>query len=304
MRLAQQNGKRRKRRTKQEIQRLCEAMYTALEDNYPATVRWVFYCLFVQGLIAKTEYGGTVDRLLVKMRRSGEIPYEWIVDNTRWMRKPVSFSSLDSALELTKETYRRALWRDQRVHVEIWCEKEALAGVFYEVTSQWDVGLMVAKGYSSITFLHESAEYLRRQERPCFLYHFGDFDPDGLNIGKKVESTLREMAPDAEIHFKRLAVTKTQINRWKLPSAPLTKRDRENKNFKGAEKVQLDAISPNRLRKLCEDAITQHVDQTILDRTMAIEEEERSTLADMVLSFGSSGGTKRRTRRKKRGGKQ
>ena len=36
------------------------------------------------------------------------------------------------------------------VYVEVWCEKDALAGVLMEETEVYDVPLMVAKGYSSI----------------------------------------------------------------------------------------------------------------------------------------------------------
>jgi hypothetical protein len=38
------------------------------------------------------------------MRRASQIPFDWISDNTRWMRKPRTFSSLEDALRLTRET--------------------------------------------------------------------------------------------------------------------------------------------------------------------------------------------------------
>ena len=44
------------------------------------------------------------------------------------------------------------------VYVEVWCEKDALAGVLLEETEPYDVPLMVAKGYSSISFLHSAAD--------------------------------------------------------------------------------------------------------------------------------------------------
>jgi hypothetical protein len=34
----------------------------------------------------------------------------------------------------------------------------------------------------------------------------GDFDPSGINAGENIEETLKEMAPDAEIYFERIAV--------------------------------------------------------------------------------------------------
>jgi hypothetical protein len=40
-----------------------------------------------------------------------------------------------------------SLWNDQETYVEIWLEKDALAGVLYQETEQWNVPLMVARGY-------------------------------------------------------------------------------------------------------------------------------------------------------------
>ena len=101
------------------------AICGTVEADHPATVRQIFYRLVTAGVIAKTEaeYKGTVCRLLVELRESGLLPYHWIADNTRWMRKPTTYTSLGHMLQTTKTTYRRALWADQRAYVEIWCEK-------------------------------------------------------------------------------------------------------------------------------------------------------------------------------------
>ena len=81
-------------------------------------------------MIAKTEaeYKRTVVRLLGDMRKDGTIPYTWLADATRWMRKPRTHSSAEAALKRTAELYRRALWDDSDTVPEVWLEKEALAG--------------------------------------------------------------------------------------------------------------------------------------------------------------------------------
>ena len=161
------------------------------------TVRQVFYQAVSAGLIAKTEreYKNSIVRLLGKMRILGDIPWGWIADSTRWMRKPQTFSSLEAALERTARTYRRALWDTQPVHVEVWSEKDALAGVLYEETERWDVPLMVTRGYPSLSYLYEAAEAVEAEEKPTFVYYFGDYDPSGLDISRNVEERLREFAP-------------------------------------------------------------------------------------------------------------
>ena len=115
----------------------------------------------------------------------------------------------------------------------------------------YDVPLMVARGYASLSFLHSAAEYINDLEVPAYIYHLGDFDPSGVNAGEKIEETLREMAPDAEIHFERIAVTPEQIGEWDLPTRPTKATDTRSKGF-GDISVELDAIEPDQLaRRSC-----------------------------------------------------
>jgi hypothetical protein len=247
------------------------------------TVRQLFYRLVSLGTIAKTEaeYKGTIGRLTVEMRRAGELPYGWIADNTRWMRKPSSHSSLDEALRRTAETYRRAVWDDQDACVEVWLEKDALSGVLYQVTAPWDVPLMVTRGFPSLSFLHSAADSIRAENKPAFLYYLGDHDPSGLDITRVVEKGIREFAPEADIRFERVAVTPAQIIGLALPTRPTKTTDTRSKNFLG-ESVEVDAIKPATLRRLVEDCITQHVDSDAHERLMKVEAAERETLMSIA----------------------
>lgn len=270
------------RRTKAQIAALREALYATLADEHPMTVRQVFYRLVSQGVVAKTEqeYKGVVCRLLVQMRVAGDIPFGWIADNTRWMRKTRSYSSMEEALRLTAKTYRRALWDDQPVYVEVWTEKDALAGVLLDETDGWDVPLMVSRGFSSVTYLHEAAEAIAAQGKPAFLYYFGDHDPSGVRIDRAIERRLREFAPDAEIHFERVAVLPDQIEAWGLPTRPTKRMDSRSKTFEG-ESVEVDAIPPNLLRQLVQVCISRHVDSHALTVLAAAERSERELLFDL-----------------------
>ena len=100
---------------------LREVIYQVVSEGQPMTVRQVFYQLVSQGAITKneTEYKSTVVRLLTNMRRTGTLPFGWIADNTRWMRKPRTYSSLEMALQRTAEAYRRSLWNNQPDYVEV-----------------------------------------------------------------------------------------------------------------------------------------------------------------------------------------
>ena len=84
---------------------------------------------------------------------------------------------------------------------------------------------------------------------PTYIYHLGDFDPSGVNAGEKIEQTLRELAPGAEIHFERIAVTERMIEELNLPTRPTKASDTRSKTF-GAISVELDAIHPESLAVL------------------------------------------------------
>jgi hypothetical protein len=244
----------------------------ASAEQQPMTVRQVFYRMVSLGAVDKTEaeYKQTVIRLLTEMRLDGTIPFHWISDSTRWMRKPRTYSDgVAGALALGAETYRRALWDDQDAYVEVWCEKEALVGVLLEVTGPWDVPLMVVRGDPSLTFLHGAAETIEDQGKPAFLYYFGDSDTKGHQIQANIQRRLEQFAPGAAISFTRAAVTDAQIEAYGL----LTRPDKTS----GKPVVEVDAIRPIDLVGLVENCITQHIDRDVLARTQRIEREEQQS---------------------------
>jgi hypothetical protein len=113
------------------------------ETHKPVTVRQMFYMLTVRGAVEKEESGyRKAQRQLVLLRREGEVPYNWIADNTRWMRKPTTYAGLGDFFDRAATYYRQDLWIRSDVYVEVWCEKDALAGVLMPVTREYDVPLM------------------------------------------------------------------------------------------------------------------------------------------------------------------
>lgn len=274
------------RRSKLDILTIRDSIFEVVSRYKPMTVRQVFYQLVTRRVIAKTEaeYKGTVCRLLVDMRRDGTIPYHWIADNTRWMRKPHSYSGLQHLLDNAQRFYRRDVWDWQDVYVEVWLEKEALAGVLYDVTAEWDVPLMVTRGYPSLSYMHSAAETIASQCKPAHLYYFGDHDPSGVDITRHVEAEIRKLAPRVDLTFERVAVTRQQIIDFDLQTRPTKKTDSRAKSFEG-ESVEVDAIPPDDLRDICRRCIEQHVDDDQLERMREVESAERDTLARLAESI-------------------
>jgi hypothetical protein len=273
---------KRTRATRAQVEERRLTLFDIVQDMRPMTVRQVFYQATVRGVVEKSEAGyGKVQTDLVIMRREGLLPYGWLADNTRWQRKPRTFGSVQEALDDTAALYRKALWADADSYVEIWLEKDALAGVVYPVTDAYDVPLMVARGYASLSFLHSAAEAIEDLDVPAYIYHLGDFDPSGVNAGEKIEETLRELAPSAEILFERIAVTPAQISGWDLPTRPTKTSDSRSKGF-GDISVELDAIAPADLRGLVQASIEQHLPPDQYEILKVAEASERRLIRGLV----------------------
>jgi len=248
-------------------------------NGMPQTVRQLFYALETRGIVPKSQAGyRRVQTQVVQMRRRGLLPYEWIADNTRWMRKPQTYTGLRAWAQASKECYRRGLWANQGSYVEVWIEKDALAGVIYDITSAWDVPLMVTRGFPSDTFLYSAAEALKAQTKPVYLYYFGDSDKSGRNITKTTERKLRGFG--ADFHFELAAVTDSQIRDWGLPTRP-------EKHGPG-RCVELDAIPAKMLKQLCQDVIERHIDTSALKAVQEAEALELQTVERVMAQFGAS----------------
>ena len=104
------------------------------------TVRQIFYALVSRGIVPKDENRGyrPVQRQVLEMRKSNLLPWSFIADGTRWQRKPESWDKVEDATRTLARTYRRDLWKAQGKRIEIWLEKDALAGVVAGVTDEWD----------------------------------------------------------------------------------------------------------------------------------------------------------------------
>jgi hypothetical protein len=161
-----QKHRKHHRATKVELEARRKAIYDIVQQSWPMTARQVYYQATVHGIVSKDQDGySRVQRDLTVLRRSEVIPYDWIVDNTRRIIRPYTCSSPREALQNAADGYRKSLWDGINAHVEIWIEKDALSGVISPVTDKYDVPLMVARGYSSLSFLHKAATAYSETER-------------------------------------------------------------------------------------------------------------------------------------------
>jgi hypothetical protein len=268
------------------MQTLRDGFFALAEEHQPLTIRQLFYRAVAIGLIDKTQaaYNSLVVRLMGQMREEGRVPFDWIVDNTRWMRKPRTYSGLRQMLEYTRSTYRCAIWDTQSVYVEIWCESDSVAGILYPVTEEFDVPLMPCSGQPSKSFLHSASECIAAEDRPCFVYYFGDYDRAGIQISDRINRDLVRYLPDGtDFYFERVAINEEQISAYSLPTRP--PKDRRGG---WTETVELEAMTTAQLQDICRDCITRHIDFDALERLRKVEAGERATLGTFLEQLQSA----------------
>jgi hypothetical protein len=99
---------------------LIAAMRDAAEAAQPITGRGIGYKLFSAGLIpsmARNEMQ-RVYRLLKEAREQGDIPWEWIVDETRTIEQTPTWDNPEQYMRACARSYRLDFWNQQphRVH--------------------------------------------------------------------------------------------------------------------------------------------------------------------------------------------
>lgn len=271
----------RKRSTNAELAALDDAILEAVAHEHPVTLRGVFYRVMSAGAVEKTEAGyKKVGRQVLKLRRSGRIPYSWITDGTRYVVRPNTWRDVDEALHFTALTYRRQLWSNQSINVQVFTEKDAIRGVIDSITREWDVPLGILRGFVSESFAWEVAESLSSSKHTV-MYQLGDHDPSGVAAWTDFEKKVRTFQPDADVVFERIAVTPEQIEMLSLPTRPTKKSDSRAAGFRG-ESVEVDAIPPGTLRSITREAIERHVDQRELELTKSVEQSEKDILRSMI----------------------
>lgn len=251
------------------------------------TVRQMFYRMSTGSFVEKTEEGyRRVQRCLLQMRRAQAIPYRLLTDGTRYVHKKESFSGMEHAMNSWQVNYRRSLWDTQPVYIELWVEKDALAGIFRPITEEFDVPLYVARGFASETYIQTAAEQIKEIGKLTYVYHFGDYDPSGRGAAEHIARQMREFG--AQFEFIEAAVTEQQIFEMQLPTRPTKDSDSRTPKWKAAGKgdsVELDAIPPQELRRMVRAVIEQHIDHEQLAIVRTIEQQERQRFAELANGF-------------------
>jgi hypothetical protein len=271
---------------------LIEAMYAAAEAAQPITGRGIGYKLFTAGLIrsmAKSEMQ-RVYRLLKEARERDDIPWDWIVDETRTVERMATWADPAEYARATVRDYRRDFWKRQPVRCEVWSEKGTVRGVLQPVLDKYAVGFRVMHGFGSATSVYDISQDDDGRRELIALYA-GDWDPSGLFMSEEdLPNRLIEYGGH-HVELRRIALTGEHVPR--LPSFPATDK-RKDPRYKwfcdryGDHCWELDAIDPNELRDCVESAILELIEPKAWKRCVTINEAERHSLETILAKWGAS----------------
>ena len=259
------------------------------------TIRQLYYRLVAAGMIGDMSHYKRVVAAMTTARWKGIVGMDAFIDRERDMFGETQSheKSLENEIERAKQqikawmtSYYSERWSNQPNYVEVWIEKKALQGVFEHPCMTAGVGLAPCKGYPSITFLNEArkrfADAIKSNKNPIILY-FGDYDPSGVDIPRSIHKNLQRMGIDVEV--ERIALNPEQIKQMKLPGVPSKRTDSRTKNWNGDSVVELDAVEPRILARICEDAIEECFDKTLYDELKEKEDKEYAEYIKELKNF-------------------
>ncbi len=245
------------------------------------TLRQLYYQLVSKNIIPnkQQEYKKLSD-ITTKARKTALIDWRTIEDRLRKPKLPYSAYNLDSALNDIYHSYRLDRMEGQDRYIEVWVEKDSLSAILERVTSKYHINLMVTRGYASITAIFETAE--RIGTNPLILY-FGDHDPSGLDMIRDIEDRLAEIGDFVEV--LPVALTIEQVNKYNLPPNPAKLKDSRAYDYIsqfGSQSWELDALPPDVLSELVENAILDHIDIDIYNKVLKREEADKTELMKTI----------------------
>lgn len=254
-------------------------------------IRGLCYILESYGVIPKSiKDFDKVGRAVTRARKRGLIDSDAFVDNTRNIIKEFNdtYTSVSDQIDLainyikklpTKAKHNIPRWHNQKYYVEAWVEKQTFANVIVTILEGRDVIIVPNRGWSSYTFLKNNIERLydklmKNKKLHIEVLYLGDLDPSGWAMDKHYEKEFDTEFGVSRVNFRRVAITKDQIETYGLkrltnPDPAVIAKLRKNKNAPAFEKefgsvfqIELEAIET--LPEF-EDMVKNEVDKLYYD---------------------------------------
>ncbi len=268
--------------------RLVDAANGVIEDlskqGYTLTLRQLYYRLVGQNVIANTmkEYHRLGD-VISQARLAGLVDWDAIEDRTRALKSLQHWDDPPDAINWLRDQFALDKWADQRDRVEVWIEKEALAGVFERVCVELDVPLFCCRGYNSQSEMWRASQRLIYYARACHqsptILHFGDHDPSGLDMTRDISDRMRVFGIDLDVDRRALNIG--QVKKYKLPPNPARLSDTRAKGYVrqfGKSSWELDALEPQVLAAMVRAAVIDHRNESEWTKSLRREKRQQNQL--------------------------
>lgn len=256
-------------------------MAAYIEQGYKLTLRQLYYRFVASGLMENTfrnykKLGSIVN----DARLAGYIDWDWIEDRTRNLEGLSHWDDPAHIIDNAARGYNVDKWENQDVYVEVWIEKDALAGVFERVCNEHDVPFLSCRGYTSQSEMWGASQRLIATGKDCVILHFGDHDPSGIDMTRDIQERLEIF--EASVEVRRIALNMDQIIQYDPPPNPVKTTDSRCEGYislYGHESWELDALEPTVLAALVAAELDQLRDQDVWDEDVLREQRDRAALS-------------------------
>jgi hypothetical protein len=264
------------------------------EQNFILTVRQLYYQLVARGLIDNNiKVYKWLARLINDGRLAGLIDWEMIEDRTRAFKSRQRWRSGAHILGAAAQGYHMDMWEDQPTRLFVIIEKEALFGVFQRVCDQYDIPVLAARGYPSVSVLREFVvdDLAPFTEQEVRILHFGDHDPSGIDMTRDLEERINLFNSAHEgpsVELRRIALNMDQIIEKKPPSNPAKTTDSRSGEYirkYGKVSWELDALEPAYLERLMVKEISKVRDKEVWEEREAYVKRIRERIRKAAKTF-------------------
>jgi hypothetical protein len=164
-------------------------------QGYDLTLRQLYYQFVARGLIPNTQQSyKRLGDIINKARLAGLLDWDSIIDRTRNLISNSHWRSPADIIRSAAQSFAIDKWSDQDMRVEVWVEKEALAGIVSQVAERHDCAWFSCRGYVSQSELWAAARrhlrYLQNGQR-VVVVHLGDHDPSGIDMTRDITARLQ-----------------------------------------------------------------------------------------------------------------
>ena len=275
--------KKFQRKSLSKIERANEIIEEYQAQGFRLTLRQIYYQFVARGWSENTLRAyKALGSVIAEARMAGLIDWSAMEDRTRSLRGLGSNDTPEMAIWSAMASYRRDLWENQPMRVEVWIEKDALIGVISGVCHDLDVDYFALRGYASHTSLHDAARRIIRyneEGQGVLILHMGDHDPEGMDITRDIEEKMHVFGADCEV--RRIALSMDQVNEFNPPPAPVKLSSSRSNGYIeefGNQVWELDALEPAIMGQLIRDNVEPEIDQDRLTETNERRDREKDEL--------------------------